>query len=103
VIIARILTAFGLPKPDEEYRFDSIRRWRWDAAWPAWMVALEVQGGLWTRGKHVRGKGYINDMEKRTAGQLAGWLLVECTPQELGSGRIVPKIKAALEAKGWKG
>lgn len=37
------------------------------------MIAVEIQGGVWSGGGHVRGKGYQNDCEKHNAGVMAGW------------------------------
>ncbi len=37
----------GLESPVLEYRFHPIRRWRFDGAWPARMLAFEVEGGGW--------------------------------------------------------
>lgn len=59
-----VLQAVGLPPPVPEYRFASPRRWRFDYAWPDLRLALEVEGGTWTGGRHVRGHGYERDCEK---------------------------------------
>jgi len=36
----------GLPEPVVEHLFEVGRKFRFDFAWPAQRVALEVQGGL---------------------------------------------------------
>ncbi|HEY7313861.1 MAG TPA: hypothetical protein VH643_31215 [Gemmataceae bacterium] len=61
---ASVLQAAGLPPPNREHRFAPPRRWRFDLAWPSLRLALEIEGGTWTGGRHVRGKGYENDREK---------------------------------------
>lgn len=40
-----MLRTAGLPAPTPEYAFHHSRKWRFDYAWPAVNVALEVQGG----------------------------------------------------------
>lgn len=67
--------AAGLPRPVPEYQFARHlgRGWRFDWAWPDRRVALEVDGGVWTRGRHTRGAGYIADMQKLNAAALEGW------------------------------
>src|SRR5260363_45047 len=30
-----------LPEPQREYRFDAMRRWKFDFAWPNWKIAVE--------------------------------------------------------------
>lgn len=89
-----------LPDYVTEYRFDPVRRWRLDYAWPAYKVAVEVQGGIWVRGKHGRGSGIEKDQEKLNAAQVAGWIVLQCQPGRLG--KLAPVIHAALEARGWE-
>ncbi|NYZ70022.1 hypothetical protein H0A36_28820, partial [Endozoicomonas sp. SM1973] len=58
------LEAYKLPKPVTEYKFHPKRRWRFDFAWPDKKLAVEVEGGGWVNGRHNRGQGFANDMEK---------------------------------------
>jgi hypothetical protein len=58
------IRAAGLPYPIREFRFHPERRWRFDYAWPGAWLAVEVEGGVWTRGRHLRGAGFIRDCEK---------------------------------------
>jgi hypothetical protein len=53
-----------LPLPVPEYRFAPPRRWRTDYAWPLAKLALEVEGGVWTNGRHTRGTGFLKDIAK---------------------------------------
>lgn len=48
----------------KEYRFCQRRKWRFDYAAPQHRVALEVEGGVWSRGRHTRPQGFLGDMEK---------------------------------------
>jgi hypothetical protein len=61
---------------EEEYRFDASRRWRFDLAVPAYKVAIEFQGGIWTGGRHVRGYGVMNEAEKILAAAAQGWVVI---------------------------
>ena len=72
-----------LPAPEREYRFDARRRWRFDLAWPAAKLAVEVEGILRTPGRHQRLDGYRRDCEKYRAAVLAGWKLLRYTTGEL--------------------
>ena len=85
-VIAALCRQIGLQVPIGEYRFDSVRKWRFDWAWPAHLVALEVEGGVWTRGRHVRGAGYLRDMTKYNRATLLGWRVIRCTPSTLTTG-----------------
>lgn len=70
---------WGLPPYHREYRFHDTRRWRFDFAWPERNVAVEIEGGVWTRGRHTRGKGFENDCEKYNAAVLLGWRVLRFT------------------------
>ncbi|MGH2544547.1 MAG: hypothetical protein ACRDIB_17280, partial [Ardenticatenaceae bacterium] len=59
--------AMSLPAAEREYRFCPGRRWRFDFAWPGPNVACEVEGGIWTAGRHNRGAGFAADCEKYNA------------------------------------
>ena len=84
-----LLTSHGLPRPVAEFRFHPVRRWRFDFAWPMHKVALEVNGGVWTQGRHTRGAGAIKDMEKQNAAAVLGWRMLYTTPSGLCSGATV--------------
>ena len=76
----------GLEPPLRNHVFAPPRKWALDFAWPKRQLALEVEGGVWTRGRHVRGKGFILDIEKYNAATLLGWRLFRIAPQMLHSG-----------------
>ena len=67
------------PLPECEYRFHGKRRWRFDFAWPRALVAVEVEGGTWQRGRHTRGAGYRGDCEKYNAAAVNGWRVLRFT------------------------
>lgn len=96
LVFLGLLAEQGLPKPHQEYRFDASRRWRFDFAWPAWSLALEIDGGVWTRGRHTRGSGWLKDTEKLNAAACQGWRLLRCMPQQLCSDEMLATIRTAL-------
>lgn len=61
------------PEPVREYRFDDVRRFRLDFAFPERRVGIELQGGVWTGGRHTRGAGYERDVVKLNLLQSLGW------------------------------
>lgn len=73
----------GLPRPEPEYRILADRKFRWDWAWPAAKVAIEQQGGVWTRGAHGRGTGIVRDYEKMNLAVVAGWRVLQVQPKDL--------------------
>ena len=59
-----------------EYRFAKPeRQWRADVAWPDVQVALEIDGGTWTYGRHNRAGSILADMEKGNGYAARGWLV----------------------------
>ncbi len=66
-----------------EYRFHPTRKWRFDCAFPDRKVAVELEGGTYTGGRHTRGKGYEQDIEKYNAAVVLGWRLLRFTAGQL--------------------
>jgi hypothetical protein len=92
----RLLRSVGLPAPIREHRFHAIRRWRFDYAWPEQRVALEVEGGVWTGGRHTRGAGFLGDMEKYNAAVVEGWRVVRVVPSNLCASATVGMLESLL-------
>lgn len=92
-----------LPPCHLECKFLEGRRFRFDYCWHAYGVAVEVQGGVWSRGKHGRGSGIIKDYEKLNLAQIEGWIVLQVTPEDLRNYTALPLIEAALKARGWNG
>ena len=84
-------------KPETEWKFCETRRWRFDFAWPDQKVALECEGGVWTGGRHSRGKGMIADMHKYNTATVLGWRVLRTTPSELCMQETVDMVKAVLK------
>lgn len=93
---AAIQLAVGEPCVPE-FRFHPTRRWRFDYAFPARRVAIEVEGGVWSYGRHNRPKGFINDMEKYNAATALGWRVFRCTPQQLLQEDFLQTVAAACK------
>ena len=87
-----------LEPPTPQYRFAPPRRWTFDLAWPERLLAMEVEGGIWTRGRHTRGKGYEKDCEKYNEAALRGWRVLRATTGQVGRGEALTWIERALAA-----
>jgi hypothetical protein len=97
------LRAERCPVPEEEVVFhEGERRWRFDLAWPALLIAVECEGGTWKKGggRHNRGKGYEMDCEKHNEANLAGWMLLRFTLAMIRDGRAIAAVKRALQIRG---
>ena len=80
----------------KEYRFHSTRKWRFDYAIPDYKVALEVEGGVWSGGRHIRAQGFLGDMEKYNTATLMGWKVLRTTPDDLYKLATINMIKSAV-------
>lgn len=80
----------------KEYKFHPTRRWRFDYAIPKHKIALEVEGGVWTGGRHTSPKGFLGDIEKYNTATLMGWRVFRTTPDELYKLSTINLIKAAI-------
>ena len=76
----------GIPRPEAEFVFAAPRKWRFDYAWPHAKTALEIEGGAWSGGRHVRGAGFKKDQEKYNRAAVLGWRVIRCTPSDIWSG-----------------
>jgi very-short-patch-repair endonuclease len=81
-------TAYGLPEPKPEWKFHPTRKWRFDFGWPEQKVAVEIEGGIWNQGAHVRAIHYMSDMEKYNAAAKLGWRVFRFTPQQFKKGEV---------------
>jgi very-short-patch-repair endonuclease len=90
-----------------EYAFAApVRKWRFDfvigplgAMLPsdrAKCVAVEIEGGIWNHGAHVRGKHFLSDAEKYNTAAALGWKVFRFTPEQILKGQA----KAFIE-KHW--
>jgi hypothetical protein len=119
VIVRAFWATFKIPTPVEEYRFCAGHRWRFDFAWPNYQreiradtgevvtiftltnaqiggVAVEVQGGIWTRGRHTRGAALKMEWDKLNTAAILGWRILYCEPRQVMSTAFAKQLKAAL-------
>ena len=94
--LAMMLRAYGV-EFEREYRFAPPRRWRADFAVPDRRLLIEVQGGHWVDGRHNRGDGYAKDLERQNAAQLAGWMVLQYTTDQVVSGEAIAQVMDFLQ------
>ena len=81
---------------ETEYLFHKTRKWRFDLAWPKEKLAVEVEGGVWTNGRHTRGSGFVGDCDKYNAATLDGWRVLRVHTGTVGNGKGVKMVVDAL-------
>lgn len=80
----------------KELKFHPTRKWRFDYAIPAHKIAVEVEGGVWTGGRHTSPKGFLNDIEKYNTATLMGWRVFRTTPDELCTNATLQLLRDAI-------
>ena len=82
-----------------EVSFVPGRRFRWDFAFCEEKLAIEIQGGTWSGGRHTRGGGYEQDCIKAQLAALAGWAVLPFTGSQVVRGEAVDVIERALRQR----
>lgn len=94
-VFALLCEKHGIERPEREFRFCE-RRWRFDYAWPAAKVALEVEGGVFSGGRHTRGAGFVADMEKYNTAVRLGWRVLRCLPEHLHAQQTTDLVRDVI-------
>ena len=67
----------------KEYKFHTQRRWRIDYCFVEQKLAIEIEGGIWIKGRHTRASGFMKDIEKYNEIILAGYDLLRFATEKL--------------------
>lgn len=92
VTLARDLRALKI-NFEQEYKFHPERNWRADFLVTGTKILIEVEGGIWSGGRHTRGKGFIADMEKYNAAAVMGFKVLRFDTQQVKSGLAIKQIE----------
>ena len=112
--LASHIFLLALPVPVREYRFIAnhiglgprireriaeakLKDWRFDFAWPDLMIAVEVEGGGWTGGRHTRVKGFEDDLRKYDKAMGLGCTVYRCSGSMVKEGVAVRSIEKLLQ------
>lgn len=98
-LFRRTLESFTGCQVVPEHKFHYVRKWSIDFAIIDLKIGIEIEGGVWTNGRHVRGKGFIDDMEKYNAAVTLGWVILRFTPQDLNKITTFETVKKVVELK----
>jgi very-short-patch-repair endonuclease len=107
-----VWVSYLIPIPKREYKIypqalrpgrTKIVPYRLDFAFPDYLVCVEIQGGIWTKGRHTRAVGYMEDRNRTNylAGEL-GWIVLEYAPGNIDFHqikRVLMRIKNERSGK----
>ena len=108
------IAAAGVPPPVRKNRFvrdivgdgpgirarirqAGLQDWESDFAWPELLLAVEIDGGTWSGGRHVRGAGFESDCRKCNTLVLHGWRVLRYTRALVESGEALAGVMAIME------
>lgn len=97
IYLKAICAQYNFELPEREYAFCEGRKWRADFCWPVRKVIVEVEGGVWTGGRHSRGgRSFLNDMEKYNTAAILGYRLLRVAGDHISSGQAIDWILQCL-------
>ena len=82
-----------------EWAFHPTRKWRFDYACPELKIAIEVDGGIFTGGRHSGGVGQLKDMEKMNAAASAQWLVLHTNPEDMFDIQLRNFVSEAIKSR----
>jgi hypothetical protein len=85
----------GGPELEHEYQFCPDRKWRSD--YRVGNFLLELDGGVWSGGRHTRGGGYIEDCMKKNAAVLLGYRVI-CIPTGCATPAYLESLIKAIQS-----
>jgi len=60
------------------------------------MLLVEIEGAIYTGGRHVRGSGYEADLEKYNLAVLQGYRVLRFSPRMVRDGTALSIVEEAL-------
>lgn len=82
-----------------EWPFHPTRKWRFDYACPELKIAIEVDGGIFTGGRHSGGVGQLKDFEKMNNAASRQWLVFHTTPEDMHDLEFRKLVLEAIKAR----
>jgi hypothetical protein len=107
------ISGLGLPIPEREYRFcaeyvglgaglrerlaaKNLKDNRFDFCWPDRKIAVEVEGGGFVNGRHIRPLGFEKDLIKYETALRMGYIVFRCSGKMVRSGEAIKTIEILL-------
>ena len=82
----------------KEHKFHDMRKWRFDYAIIEYKIAIEIEKGVYTNGRHTRITGFLNDIEKYNTATCDGWRLIRVTPEDKYSVKTFQYLEKLINA-----
>ena len=73
-----------------------LHDWRFDISITLHLIAIELDGAVFTSGRHSRGLGVISDMDKINAATVNGWRVLRFTHTHHKHSEIVRMVQSLI-------
>lgn len=83
--------------PEREYQFVESRKWRFDFYFPTHKIAIEIEGGTWSGGRHGRGAGMERDMDKYNYAAKLGIMVLRYTTKMVQDGCAIHDVLEMMQ------
>lgn len=81
---------------EREFKFCPDRKWRADFRISDTKILVEVEGGIWSGGRHTRGSGFEKDCEKYNWAAANGWIVLRYSTRQVMAGEAAKGIVNAM-------
>lgn len=99
--LAILLTAHRIAF-DREFKFHPDRKWRFDFVignQPLDLkIAIEIEGGIFSNGRHTRGQGFMNDMIKYNEAIMLGWKVLRYATNQIDH-KIIEQVNYLIDSQ----
>jgi very-short-patch-repair endonuclease len=83
-----------------EFKFYTERDWRADflisPEGEIFAILVEIEGSVWTQGRHTRGAGFLADMEKYNTATMLGFRVLRFSTEQVETGKAKEFLKEWL-------
>jgi hypothetical protein len=76
-----------------EFQFHPNRKWRFDLLLKDGKTAIEIEGGIWSEGRHNRGQGYQEDLDKYNEAAKMGFRVYRFSTEDVLTGKAKEFLK----------
>lgn len=107
ILLGMHLKELGYGDYQREFRFFPERKWRFDFAVlrndglkSSLKLAIEIEGSIWTQGRHTRGAGFQADMLKYNTAVVMGWSVLRFSVADVLNGQARETLKQFKRVRG---
>lgn len=97
--LPQVLKKEGLSGFESEFKYHPTRKFRFDWAWPELKLAMEIEGGIFSGGRHTRGAGFLKDLEKYNFAIEYGWSVLRYDTKTVQDLSFLPQLKFVYNRK----